>query len=335
MASKKIKLVKEFTNAGSTRHMGDPLRFRQVLCNLLSNALKFTPSGGTVSVTIACKPTGEVCVEVSDTGVGIAPEAQAKLFRNYVQADSSISRRFGGTGLGLAISKRLVEAMGGEIGCRSTIGQGSTFWFVVPLSLAAADAMENPADALKLSDYDGASGMTTSAPADTTARGSVAELLKGKRILVVDDNLVNQKVSSAMLRKLGCNVTVAINGQDSLDILQDDHFDAILMDYNMPVLGTSLTIPHAHNAPSLTLCTPSSSLCADGIAATQRIRTEEAEHACRRTPVIGLTASESAEANKGALEAGMDDWLQKPFRRTELADKLSRWVAAGGAGSNT
>jgi CheY-like chemotaxis protein len=182
--------------------------------------------------------------------------------QNYVQVDNSITRRYGGTGLGLAISKRLVEAMGGQIGCHSVEGKGSTFWFVLPLPLApddyptdgtsSADELDlagvsdedetdqdNEDDEIKKNEDDEREKTKNEAQPPTT--GEVAgpeEILKGKRILVVDDNPVNRKVCVAMLRRLGCATKVAADGQMCLDALADDQFDAILMDFLMPVLGT-------------------------------------------------------------------------------------------------
>ncbi|ELR22390.1 response regulator receiver domain containing protein [Acanthamoeba castellanii str. Neff] len=232
MKGKQITLEKYF-NPQASHYMGDPLRFRQIVCNLVSNACKFTPSGGTIRVSITSQPTGAVRVEVADTGIGIAPPEQARLFQNYVQGDNSITRLYG-----------------------------------------------------------------------------------GKRVLVVDDNPVNRKVCVALLRRFGCVTRV---------VADDDHFDAILMDFLMPVLGTHDT-HDTHGTRHYTQ--PNILGVADGLQATTRIRQDEAKHGCRPVPIIGLTATATAEATARAHEAGMNDVLTKPFDHDQLAAALSRWVVA-------
>jgi CheY-like chemotaxis protein len=212
-----------------------------VLVNLLSNAIKFTPDGGRITVAISAAKRG-LRVEVTDTGVGISPHTQAKLFKDFVQGDVSIGRKYGGTGLGLAISKRFISAMGGthslssslalvsavsaltrvagEIGCHSQENQGSTFWFLIPLK-----TVKHPLQ------------IVVSLACEDAAPGSA----RRKRVLLVDDNAVNQKVCLRMLGALGFDAIVASNGHECLNVLLRSDplfFDAILMDFHMPVLGT-------------------------------------------------------------------------------------------------
>lgn len=190
--------------------MGDPTRVRQILLNLVSNAVKFTQVGE-VSVDAACTATG-LKISVRDSGVGIAPEHLGSLFESFSQADSSTTRRFGGTGLGLSISKHLVTMMGGEIGVESTPGQGSTFWFTIPLRTAVAP---------------------TTPAADVAAVAKPASL-SGLRVLVAEDNPVNKIIAVKMLSKLGHTAVAVSNGREALGRVQAESFDLILMDCQMP-----------------------------------------------------------------------------------------------------
>jgi len=201
------------------RLLGDPHRLRQVLINLLGNAVKFTQEGG---VTLRLS-TGEVHdgaaavrVEVIDTGVGIEPAALGRLFRAFEQADGSMTRRFGGTGLGLAITRQLVELMGGTLGVSSEPGVGSTFWFELTLPIADADAEPAPVSA-----------------------GAIARLVapvSGLDVLLAEDNPVNTAVAVAMLKRDGHRVVVADNGRAALACLEQQRFDVVLMDCHMPEL---------------------------------------------------------------------------------------------------
>ena len=201
------------------RLRGDAGRLRQILLNLLGNAIKFTEHGQVVvraSLRDLQEGQAVVRVEVSDTGPGIAPEVQARLFRPFTQADASTTRRFGGTGLGLAIGKRLAERMGGEIGVESTPGEGSTFWFTVrlPVCAAAAHHPPQPVRAEPRPDHYGAQG-----------RG---------RVLVVEDHPVNRKIAQRMLAKLGYQVDLAADGHQAVAATRQTTYDAILMDCQMP-----------------------------------------------------------------------------------------------------
>jgi len=188
---------------------GDPIRVRQILLNLVSNALKFTQEGR-VDIAIAPHAAGGVEITVSDTGIGMTPEQQAKLFTPFVQGDRSIARRFGGTGLGLSICRELAEMMGGRIGVASRQGEGSTFTVVLGLATAQAPALQ--------------------------AAPGAAPDVAGARVLVVDDNPANQAVARAILEAAGVLVAAASDGREALDRLRVEDFDVVLMDVHMPVM---------------------------------------------------------------------------------------------------
>jgi PAS domain S-box-containing protein len=262
--------------------LGDPTRLRQVLINLVGNAIKFTEHG---SVTLQVQrmdleqEQDEVVLwqfSVDDTGIGIPQEKQDAIFRAFTQADGSISRRFGGTGLGLTISARLVEAMGGRIWVESEVGRGTTFHVSVPLGLAA----EAPAD-------------ETGVEPGASEEGLDAPL----RILLVEDNLVNQKVAVAMLTKRGHHVTTARNGLEGLNVVGRDSFDLALMDVQMPVMN--------------------------GLEATKAIRARE-HGSGSHLPIIAMTAHALREDIDRCRAAGMDGYISKPFQIETLIAELSR-----------
>jgi len=208
-AAKGVELILDVAPGTPAWLSGDPTRVRQIMLNLISNALKFTQEGA-VSIQIGPRQGGGVEIAVSDTGIGMTEDQQAKLFRTFSQGESSTTRRFGGTGLGLSISRQLVEMMRGEISVSSRPGEGSTFRVVLPLAAAEAPAK------------------------DETAGHIVS--LEGRQILVVDDNTVNQTVARAILEAAGAVVTAAGDGQDGLDRLAEGDFDIVLMDVHMPVM---------------------------------------------------------------------------------------------------
>lgn len=269
------------------RLRGDPARLRQVLTNLVSNAIKFTPSGRVdLSVRAVEDPPSEDAVvarfEVRDTGIGIAPAAVERIFESFTQADASTNRRFGGTGLGLAICRHLVQLMGGEIGVQSQPQKGSTFWFVLPFQrVESLEEMAFPRTALVV-------------PSDP-------ERLQGASVMVVEDNVVNQKVTFGFLKSLGCRTTIAEGGARGVELARKDVFDLILMDCEMPGL--------------------------DGFEATRRIRAFESPGT--EVPIVALTAHAFEEVRHRCLEVGMNDHLSKPIRLGELRDMLLRWLPAG------
>lgn len=227
-ARKNLYLIANLDDAAPGILHGDPVRIRQVLLNLVSNAIKFTETGGvTVDVSYSAPPPSSLApggflkVAVTDTGIGIAPEIQPRLFTRFTQADSSISRNYGGTGLGLAICKQLCELMGGDIGLQSQPGIGSTFWFTVRCGLG-----NEPAD---LAD-------------PRIVAGSDRSIFEKRHILIAEDSLVNQIIIKAILSKVGCTLEIVNHGQEAVDAVKRTAFDLILMDIQMPEMnGISAT----------------------------------------------------------------------------------------------
>ena len=406
---------------------GDPARLRQVLVNLVGNAIKFTERGEVVIRLRLLERSAETVrlrMAVSDTGIGIAPEAQTRIFESFTQADGSTTRCFGGTGLGLAISKRLVQLMGGEIEVESTLGAGATFWF--QLALARSEAVSHPVpppradlqhvrvlvvddnatnreifhhqlsgwgmretgvasgvealavlrqavqagaaydlaildwhmpemDGLELARQIRADPLlnslrllmlTSSGPSDGGPQAAAAGIDRylpkpvrqaelydtlcrlaqpvvsaadpvtcrslplgklsrfGGRVLVAEDNPVNQEVALTMLENLGCRVVVVGDGREALDALAREPFDMVLMDCQMPVL--------------------------DGFAATTAWRQQESTAGDRRVPIIALTADVIKGVRERCWAAGMDDYLSKPFEQAQLMAMLDRWLPAAG-----
>jgi two-component system, sensor histidine kinase and response regulator len=260
--------------------VGDPGRLRQVVLNLVGNALKFTARGGiavAVTVETASAERAKVHVAVRDTGIGIPAAAQGHLFDAFRQADGSTSRKYGGTGLGLAISRRLVELMGGSIGLDSVEGEGSTFWFTFDLA-RQRDPMKAAA--------------VRTAPA-TTRSG-----LQG-RVLVVEDNAVNQKVSLLQLKKLGLTADAVANGREAIQALGRAPYDLVLMDCQMPVM--------------------------DGFEATRAIRATATAY--QRIPIVAMTANALKGDREECLAAGMDDYISKPIKVDDLAAAIEKWIA--------
>jgi CheY-like chemotaxis protein len=276
---------------------GDPLRVRQVLLNLTSNAVKFTERG---RVRIEVSPLGEMQLKVSvtDSGIGINEEQLNRMFMRFTQADSSTTRRYGGTGLGLAISKTLVELMGGTIGVSSQPGVGSTFWFTLPLLAAAQDAEEPlPAEMLPPpARPQEALGEVLAPPA--IALGAAQR--DGDRLLLVEDNFVNQRVAVYMLSKLGYRVDVALHGREAIEMLGKFAYDLVLMDCQMPEM--------------------------DGFEAARTIRDRNSGVLDHDVPVIAMTANAFPEDRARALASGMNDFLAKPVDRAVLAAMLAKWL---------
>ncbi|OOY54708.1 hypothetical protein BOW11_11260 [Solemya velum gill symbiont] len=273
--------------------LGDLSRLGQVLLNLLSNALKFSSEGDEVSVTVSLQEKNEqdyvLNFSVKDTGIGISSKEQKKLFQPFSQADSSTTRKYGGTGLGLIISKKIVEAMGGEIGIESEPGVGSNFHFFVRLDKQLEDSKTEK-------------GLSRKAVIDVA---DAREKLKGARLLLVEDNEVNQELASIILSMNGIDTEVASNGQEALKILARESFDGVLMDCQMPVM--------------------------DGYEATRRIRAQEQ---FRDLPVIAQTANAMKGDKEKTLDAGMNDNITKPITPDAMLITLAKWIKPVRNGSN-
>jgi signal transduction histidine kinase/CheY-like chemotaxis protein/HPt (histidine-containing phosphotransfer) domain-containing protein len=267
---------------------GDLVRLRQVLTNLVGNAIKFTEQG---YVLLGVHRDGEsdgavlLRLAVSDTGIGIEPDKQHLLFDSFSQSDNSTTRKYGGTGLGLAICRSLIELMGGEIGVESTPGKGSTFWLTLALK---------PGGELSLPEQ---------AVAGRRAEMSVEveqQRLSG-RVLLVEDVLANRMVAATMLERQGVTVDMADNGREALAAWRSRSYDLILMDCQMPEM--------------------------DGYEATAMIRLEEAAKALGRIPIIALTANAFERDRQRCIAVGMDDFLSKPFKGEDLQRLLKHWIA--------
>ncbi len=286
---------------GTPQHVrGDPTRIRQILLNLLSNAIKFTEVGGIeVKVMESLGPSAPpasrestddppsaeseeerrhiVRLEVHDTGPGVPPESRSHLFKAFSQADASTTRRHGGTGLGLAISKRLCLLMNGTIGFSPRPGGGSVFWFSIGFAQAPAPVV-----------------VPKAAVEPPTGRPGSEER---PRILIVEDNQVNQLLAARFLERAGFGCEVASSGEQALRVLENHRFDAVLMDCQMPGM--------------------------DGLATTRAIRQQEAPNG-PRLPIVALTADAMDGTRERCLDAGMDDFLTKPVQADEMAEVLHR-----------
>jgi PAS domain S-box-containing protein len=277
---KRLHLTSEIDPRLNCLLVGDAGRIRQVLTNLVGNALKFTEAGAVgVTVRVTDLRAGEVVVRcaVRDTGIGIAPEAQRRMFEPFTQADGSTTRRFGGTGLGLAISRQLVALLGGSMGFESEAGRGSTFWFELAFPRVEA----------------GAAGAALS-----VAAGPRPVAGRGRRVLVVEDNPVNQRVARKFLEKLDYAVELADSGPAALQLLAEIPCVAVLMDCQMPGM--------------------------DGYSTTQCIRAGTVPGLDRKIPIIALTAYALPADREKCLAAGMDDYLAKPLQLDRLQEALGR-----------
>lgn len=289
------------------RLRGDSLRLRQVLANLVGNAVKFT-ARGSVEVALAAADAGagrvRLRVQVCDTGIGIDPRARQRLFQPFRQADASVARRYGGSGLGLALSRRLVERMGGRIGVDSKPGHGSTFWFTALLAAAGADTTDPSATPLQARRTTRrtlpASGLPDGlriGPDNTQASGGAA-----RRVLVAEDDRAGQMVAAPLLRQAGFRVSMVGNGAEAVEAARRGSCDLILMDVRMPLM--------------------------DGLEATRRIRALAS--AAARIPVVAMTAARITQSERGQCQAaGMNDWIAKPLDAAALGRVLDRWLPAG------
>jgi signal transduction histidine kinase/CheY-like chemotaxis protein len=267
---KGLELALEIDPATPAWLVGDPVRVRQILLNLISNALKFTEYGQ-VGIRIAPLLPRGVEIIVTDTGIGMRSDQQDKLFLAFSQAEVSTTRRFGGTGLGLSICRQLAEMMGGQISVASEPGEGSTFRVLLPLP-------------------------TAQAPAEVEVESEIVSL-EGRKILVVDDNKINQAVARAILETTGAKVTLADDGLDGLEKLREETFDIVLMDVHMPRM--------------------------DGVEALKRIRAGEAGDP--RIPILALTADAMSGDGERLLSLGFDEVQPKPIQPANLIYAVAAW----------
>lgn len=275
---KGLRFIVENTCCQGLSLVTDRLRLEQVLINIIGNAVKFTGEGGTVAFSITPEgrgPEGQrLTFSVKDTGIGIAPEALDSIFNAFEQAEKNTSVRYGGTGLGLAISSRLVQMMGGTLGVRSEPGKGSEFYFTLTLPIGRQDTQTPRSREPEHHDF------------------------HGRRLLIVEDNLLNQEIAQSLLEMEGFLVETAENGQAALDAFgghEPGYYDAVLMDIRMPVM--------------------------DGIEATRRIRTMERPDS-RTIPIIAMTANAFDQDSRKSLDSGMNGHLSKPIRVEELLRML-------------
>jgi len=286
-AAKSLQVAREVDPAVPARMIGDPLRLGQVLVNFLGNAIKFSDRGRvTVRMRVEEAAADRVVLrlEVEDEGIGLTPEQQARLFKPFMQADDSTTRQFGGTGLGLVICQRIAQLMGGQVGVSSVAGQGSRFWMTAAMRPQTSAPSASPA----------------STPGEKP-EAMLARLCRGRRILLVEDNPVNQKVALAVLKRAALDVEVASDGRQAVDRVRDGDYALVLMDVQMPVL--------------------------DGIAATREIR--QLPH--RTTlPIIAMTANAFDEDRRECLSAGMSDFIGKPVVPANLYRALLKWLVPDG-----
>ncbi|MCR5878213.1 ATP-binding protein [Phenylobacterium sp. J367] len=292
-AAKGVSMKVWVADAAKDLRQGDPMRVRQILFNLIGNAVKFTESG---RITARVTSTGdEVVIEVADTGPGIAPEVVSTLFERFTQADASNARRYGGSGLGLSIARGLARLMGGDISVHSALGHGSTFTARMRLPPSGEQRPAAPAP-------EAAAAPVAAVPADASPGEEAGGEL---RILAAEDNATNRLVLKTLLEQMGLSATFVENGREAVDAWRASRWDVILMDIQMPEM--------------------------DGVTATREIRRAEAEQGLPRTPIIALTANAMAHQVAEYTAAGMDGLSPKPIQLPNLLATLQSVLASGEA----
>lgn len=283
---KGVSFVFDYGPVKNLDFYGDPMRVRQILVNLIGNALKFTDKGG-VSVTCGCEQREDMPflrIEVTDTGIGIEPTDFDVIFESFKQADDSVSRKYGGTGLGLPISRQLAHLMGGDIFLSSQVGKGSTFTVILPMKIVDAgdvDGQVQP-DMSKLHD-------------------KIRKSIGGRaKVLLVDDYEGNIVVVSYILEDIGLEYDIAKTGLEAVNLWKDNHYDIVLMDVQMPEM--------------------------DGFTATAEIRRLEEEQKQDRTPIIGMTAHALVGDKNKCIESGMDSYLPKPLVEADITKQILRYL---------
>ncbi len=291
---KGLELKLQILLDSETSFIGDPNRVRQVITNLAGNAIKFTERGSvTITITKQLRHTDSSVIHfsIADTGIGISEQAMGKIFQPFVQANGSTSREYGGSGLGLVISKRLVELMGGMIGVESAAGKGSTFWFTATFLNKQKESSSHGSANVR--------NKHTAPLVRTFVNNEKKDIAKKNiRILVAEDNVINQTVCKGMLNKLGYSSTIVSNGLEAFEEFERSSYNIIFMDCQMPVM--------------------------DGFEATIKIRNNGTER--NRIPIIAMTANAFQSDKDKCAEAGMDGHFAKPFKQQELNDVIEQWV---------
>ena len=284
---KGIELKVNVDKAVPHQLIGDPLRLKQILLNLCSNAIKFSEQGQVIiDVNLSRQIDNNVELEfnIIDNGIGMSSEQLSKLFQSFSQADMSTTRRYGGTGLGLAISKRLVELMGGDVSVSSTLNQGSTFTFTLQLKKSSISKEDLKQISL------------LKEPTDKSNKEAIAKLLNA-HILLVEDNLLNQELAKDILQRHGINVDIANNGIEAVNMIKENIYDGVLMDCQMPVL--------------------------DGYQATKIIR-EQARFS--QLPIIAMTANAMVGDKEKVISVGMNDIINKPIDIPVMFNTMAKWI---------
>lgn len=314
---KKLAVRYEVSPETPAQLIGDSLRIRQILINLIGNAIKFThkgeivvnvrSEGGTpvrpISPALHTPDTLFLHVSVRDTGIGIPPEKQAHIFETFTQGDSSTTRRFGGTGLGLSICKKLVDMMDGEIWVESEEGAGATFHFTARLRRNDAATVVGKSDGIQNAEHADTPGVSA---ADSPPPAEEASASESRRILLADDSEFNQFITSAYLKHAPYRIEFAGNGEEALEMFKANDYDIVLMDIQMPIM--------------------------DGFTATRRIREWERSQKLGHTPIIALTAFAMAEDERKCLDAGCDRHLSKPVKKKDLLAAIHLLLCRAEAG---